>query len=414
MTLRNVIDQVNVPPEDCAETFGVSESIFSEWLSGSKKIPDGFTEMMAATFGVKPEDLHGRPVSSRGERKPSSPAIWFKFKGLEFSAADRECILLIRRLGHNANQLEKATTGLLNREWEVVFDIVRSSVDFQASPEEQGRTAARMFSELRQFGHHSKGVGEILRSNLRALGILVIESPVHGSRIEGCSFFVGDAASQRPCVFANNYQSSWFRRNVTLMHEVGHAIFDRNDGGKVDLQDALDSFNAGRDPVSEIRAQTFAKESLVPKKLLISLFARLGLKPALLDASGIALLMAETGVEKKTLVEVLLDYGLIDEPTAEKYSDYETSASLRQISDHALSTKEYIDKIGMDTANKWLNKRFTLDGKAKLLLPAPYVKAVLDAVKLFAISIGKASELLMIDTYTFEERFPEYCEAGIE
>lgn len=66
----------------------------------------------------------------------------------------------------------------------------------------------------------------MFRGNLRNKGILVIESSAQDSILEGCSFYVGPSGAERPCVFANSYRTTWFRRNRILMHELAHAIFD--------------------------------------------------------------------------------------------------------------------------------------------------------------------------------------------
>jgi Zn-dependent peptidase ImmA (M78 family) len=198
------------------------------------------------------------------------------------------------------------------------------------------------------------------------------------------------------------------------MHELGHAIFDQADGGKVDLTQSLSKAEPDGESVSELRAQAFAKHVLLPYKLIISVCSQYSISLSELTTYDLARLVEKTHVGKHTLIEALRDYNLIDDEQVRCYQDYNIASELRQLTDHALSLKEYLQKFGEEKAREWLNKRTTQHGKRRLILPVPYVRAVLDAVTQFSISIGKAAELLMIDTYTFEQRFPEYVEAVMD
>jgi hypothetical protein len=158
--------------------------------------------------------------------------------------------------------------------------------------------------------------------------------------------------------------------------------------------------------LTEVRADAFARDTLLPQKLLLSLCNQFGIKPTTMTPQDLAVLVAESGVEKKTVVQVLFDNALIDDALVGQYLSYDIAAILRQTTDHALTTAEYIEKIGKDAALVWENKRFTSIAKRNLLLPVPYVTAVLDAVRTFSVSISRAAELLMIDESLFFERFP--------
>lgn len=295
----------------------------------------------------------------------------------------------------------------MNRTWDIQFEKVKMAVDLQSSPEEQGRTAARVFSELNQLDYGGKSSTEIIRQRLRLQGILLIESSITGSQIEGCSFYVGDSELQRPCLFVNNYKTSWFRRNSIIMHELCHAIFDRTSGGEVDLRLTDGGALRDRQSLEEVRANIFAQEALLPEKLLVSIFHRNGIRPTTLTAQTLALLVAQTGVERKTIIEVMLQNEMIDDALAHQYRTFDIGCELREQTDHALSTAEYIEKIGKHNAKAWFNKRFTALSGRKLLLPVYYVESVLSAVQTFSISISRACELLMIDEYVFRERFPQ-------
>jgi hypothetical protein len=105
---------------------------------------------------------------------------------------------------------------------------------------------------------------------------------------------------------------------------------------------------------------------------------------------------------------------LIDEALFQHYLSYDIAQELREISIHALSTNEYEAKIGPKAASAWKGKRLTSSTKRKLLLPVPYVKAVLEAVKAYSISVSRAAELLMIDESTFASRFSDVAAEVME
>jgi Zn-dependent peptidase ImmA (M78 family) len=416
MSLRKLIEGAGLGLDACADVLGVDHEVFQQWADSQREMPPSYASVLAATLGIRSDALTSKALAgARNAAKVEPAAIWFKFRGNEFSDADRESILLVRRIGHNANQLELSTLGQTNRAWEVIFKTVMQDVDLQASPQDQGRQAAKTFCELNQFGHAGRGSSEILRDNLRSKGILLIESPISNSHIEGCTFYVGDSASQRPCIFVNTYKTTWFRRNVIIMHELGHAMFDHTSGVKVDVLSPDGESKINKNSLVELRAELFAQETLLSKKLLLSLCSQSGLKVSSLTPDGLAELVAKSGVEKKTVVNAMLDYALIDEALFQQYLSFDIADKLRELTDHALDTQEYINKMGEESCVEWESKkRFTSLSKQKLLLPVPYVKAVLDAVKSFKISISRASELLIIDEDTFRSRFQnltaEVCE----
>jgi hypothetical protein len=75
------------------------------------------------------------------------------------------------------------------------------------------------------------------------------------------------------------------------------------------------------------------------------------------------------------------------------------------ISPHMLTTREYVQSLAA-TAPKWIARnRTTSLGTRRLRLPAGYVKQIIDAANAGEISVGKAAEMLMMDRYTFAERF---------
>ncbi len=202
-------------------------------------------------------------------------------------------------------------------------------------------------------------------------------------------------------MFANTFKSTWFRRNEVLLHEVCHAIFDlANDPV------SLDFVNESESPtVSEERARSFAQECLVPRSVLLHYTNKLGIKWSELTVEQLAELVAQTHVEQRTIIHAAYGNGMISEDLRVRYSTYECSPVLRGISPHTLTAREYMKTLAADTP-KWIARnRTTSLGTRRLRLPAGYVKQVIDATNSGEISVGKAAEMLMMDRYTFAERF---------
>jgi Zn-dependent peptidase ImmA (M78 family) len=407
--LQTVLDSAGLDAHTCAGLLGISPTVFAEWSAGQRPIPESVLPLLSAVFSVPPSVLRVSSKAAKGIREEDvTPAIWFKFRGPELVDADRECVVLIRQLGHYLNELE-AVTRNRSVQWKTLFDSIRNSTDLQAAPREQGRSAAGMFREGTSLGHGQSGSGEILRGMLRSLGVLVFETPLKESRLEGCSFSVGAQSASRPCVFANTHHVTWFRRNMVLMHEVGHAIFESTYvGASLDFLDREDT----SDPL-EMRAQAFAQECLVPKSVLVHVAQTNGIKWANLSKRSLARLVANTHVEQRTVVNAGVEAGLIAPEAAEELKRADIASELHDASPHALLTDEYLELIGPDNAKEWLGKRTTTTTPRPLRLPVGYVKLVVDAYRSCQISVGKAAEYLMVDEPEFARRFGDIY-AGVE
>jgi Zn-dependent peptidase ImmA (M78 family) len=233
------------------------------------------------------------------------------------------------------------------------------------------------------------------------MGVLLIETPIPESQLEGCSFYIGSPANERPCIFANIHNTTWFRRNVVLMHEVGHAIFDsESSGASLDFGGPEDESD-----FSEHRSQAFALEALIPIEVLRHTAQSHGIRWEAIQAQELARLVADTGVEQKTIITAAEEAELIDSELAARYRSMDIGSILRMLTDRALSTQEYIQKVGPTAAGNWVGKRTTTIPSRKLRLPSSWIRSVLQACSDNEISKGKAAEYLMIDEDSFEERF---------
>lgn len=394
--LHRILETAKLRHDACAAALGLSRPIFEEMLAGQRDIPESMIPLIAAVVGVPESVLTSSARLTRGT--DVVPAIWYKLRADGINDADREYVLALRQIAFYQHELELATESRAGA-WKAIFEDVRRQTDPQASPTEQGRLAARLFRTSTGLDQGATGIGEVLRGCLRNMGILVIESSAPEAGLEGCSFYVGPSGSERPCVFANSYGTTWFRRNRILMHEVAHSIFDVESAIAVwDFKDANADTN-----LPEIRADAFAQEALVPKEVLRNVAQRHGVGIQSINVETLATLVAATHVEQRLLAKALFDTDLIDQDTRTSLELHDIAKELRRQSSHALTTKEFVQsEVGHEAMVKG---RTTTTGPRQILLAPRYVQSVLAAFKALLISRGKAARMLMIDEYEFAERF---------
>ncbi len=397
--LQRILDAARLDRDACAAALGLSGPVLAEMLAGQREIPASMTPLIAAVLGVQHSVL-GMP--GRDLRNADIvPAIWYKMRADGLADADREYVLAIRQFAFHQHELEQLTDSKAPG-WKALFEELRRETDPQASPAEQGRQAARLFRRSRGLDQGASGIGEVFRGHLRNIGVLVLETSAPDSVLEGCSFYVGPAGNERPCIIANSYRTTWFRRNRILMHEMAHAIFDVESAiAALDFMADCD----GRD-VQEQRADAFAQEVLIPFEVLRHWAQQHGVQWPSLSSIELAQLIADTHVEQRLVVKALSDAGLVDADKADQLVSVDIAEALRQRSAHALSTEEFVRSGGAQPAG-WLKRRTTTLTPRKLLLPVRYVMAVWAAYSDALISRGKAARMLMIDEVEFQERFAD-------
>ncbi len=404
--LQKVLDSAGIDPRRCAMLLGLSPQVLLQWAAGQSEIPESVLPVLSSVLSVLPSTL---TLRSARHLKDSdvTPQLWYKFRGPGLTEADREYVILIRQIGHYLNELEEVTRQK-SVQWKSVFETIRTNVDIQAPPREQARLAAGILRQATALGHGTAGSGGVLRSLLRALGILVVETPIAESRIEGCSFYVGSMNSPRPCAFVNTHHTTWFRRNPLLMHEVGHSIFEPFTGASIDFTDTKEM-----DEGAEIRADAFAQEALIPKEVLFHAAQSCGIKWNELDAMALARLVALTHVEQRMVVRAAVDAGFVALEQADELKQMEIASQLRSLSDHALSTDEYLAKAGKQQED-WIGKRTTTRTPRSIRLPIGYVNVVTEAYRNKQISPAKAAEYLLIEEQEVLDRFGDvWVEADV-
>jgi Zn-dependent peptidase ImmA (M78 family) len=402
--LQRVLSSAGIDPRSCAELLGFNPQVFMQWASGQSQIPESVLPLLSAVLSVPQSLLTTTPKSGRNLTDSDvTPQIWYKFRAAGLLDSDREYVVLIRQIGHFLNELEEVTRQK-SVQWSSVFDTIRRTVDIQAPPREQGKAAASIFRQSTSLSHGAGGSGDVLRGLLRALGILVVETPLADSPIEGCSFYVGSTNAPRPCAFANTHGTTWFRRNAILMHEVGHAIFEPFTGASLDLVGADNLHDA-----IELRAQAFAQETLIPKEVLFHAAQSHGIKWSAVDESALAQLVADIQVEQRLVVSAAIDAGFVEVERKDQLNRLDIHAELRKLSDHALSTEEFLEKHP-EHAVDWIGKRGTTLAPKSILLPIGYVNVVVDAYRNRQISAAKGAEYLIIAEQEFIERFGDIYE----
>lgn len=397
--LQRVLEASGLDRDACAAALGLNGQILAEMLAGQRDIPRSMLPFIAAVLGVRDSVLEAPVPEARNV--DLVPAIWYKLRARGLGEADREYVLSIRQLAYHQHELEQVTDSRAVG-WKALFEELRRQTDPQASPSEQGRQAARMFRASTGLDQGARGIGEVFRGCLRNIGVLVIETSASESVLEGCGFYVGPAGSERPCIFANAYRTTWFRRNRILLHELAHAIFD------VESTIAALDFSAGSDAsdIQEQRADAFAQEALVPFEVLRHFANQRGVRWESLTANELAQLVAFTHTEQRLVVKALRDADLIDDEKHAQLEAFDIADDLRSCTTHALSTDEYM-RLADVKEQPWFKRRTTTTTPRKLLLPFRYVTSVLNAYYASLISRGKAARMLMIDEFQFLDRFEQ-------
>jgi len=400
--LKQIIEATRLSPEFCASLLRVPAEQFREWMDGKRPIPQFVVPELCTILGVSEKSLLARAPVRGTDGGSLAPAIWFKLRTDNLTGADRELVGLVRRLGFFMAQLEVIRGIRSSRAWRAVAQAVLEQIDRSAPPTVQGRDAALSFRAAANLEHGQTGIGELIRPRLRQIGLVVIESPIPKSSLEGCCCAIGPEGSPRPCVFANTFKSTWFRRNEILLHETCHAIFDlENDPVALDFRDQSGEAAA----LSEVRARAFTQETLVPRSVLVHYTNQVGLNWQRLTPQQLAQLMASIHVEQETLLRAAYEWNFISDDLYSQYSDYNCGSVLREISFHAWSTRDFLRQQAGESP-KWIaENRNTTVGARSLRLPAGYVQQVIDTLNTGEISVAKAAELLMMDRYSFAERF---------
>ena len=403
--LKQIISATKLPSEFCASLVGVDPGQFSDWIEGRKPVPKFILPELSSVLGVREADIVASVQTGRQSNAETiTPAVWYKLRDDKLIDRDREMVGLVRKLGFFLGQLQQVRGERL-LEYAPLFGTVRNGVDRNLPPSSQGMQAARTFRGASSLQHGQGGIGELIRPYFRKIGLLLVESPLKGSQLEGCCFSVGAGDPLTPCLFANSFGSTWFRRNAVLLHELCHAIFDlEDDPVAIDFIERHDGVST-LTLLNEARAQAFAQEALIPKSVLVQFTNKFGLHWNNLSMNDIGRLIAESHVEQKLLLKAAMDAGFIDDEQRLIYESVNCASEIRSYSTHALNTREYL-RLRAEESPKWIGENRNTDvGTRSLRVPVRYIDEVLKALNEGIITTGKAAEMAMMEKHTFLKRF---------
>jgi hypothetical protein len=132
-----------------------------------------------------------------------------------------------------------------------------------------------------------------------------------------------------------------------------------------------------------------------------------------LSRRDVGILIAETHVEQRMLAKAAVDAGLLDPQLGQEVNSWEVWEELRKISDRALTTEEYLEKLAeADKERLLFGKRTTTIPARAIRLPVPYILNVVEALRENRISKGKAAQLLLIEKQDLESRFGDLIPAA--
>lgn len=397
--LSDIVHATNLTEEFCADLIGAAPDHFNEWMSGKRSVPRFLIPELISVFGATREHIQ-HPVPP--EISPVGP-VWFKLRTEnKVNTSDLEMIGMTRKLCFRIGQFF-AFKGYQTDAYRSAFDIAREGALAYGDPEEQGRVAATIIRDQFGWSHGATGIGELLRPNLRHKGIVVVESSFRDAVVNGCCFTTAGPKSEMVCLFVNNYGINWFRRNAVLLHELAHAIFDLSPQSL-----SIDYKAENQSDSSELRAEAFSRECLLPKRVLVHYQNHFGFKWESLTPVALAHLIAECHAPQQMILKAALDYALINNEQFIRCSQFECAAILEEITPHALSTKDYAKRLPPDQKRWLLADRSVKFGSRKLVLPASYVQSLIECVESGEISTARAAELSLMDCEDFSNRFKAF------
>lgn len=399
--LSEVVNALDIPRDFWPSLAACSPKQMEEWLAGQRQIPVSVARRISAAVGVPVELIVGPASRTIGGPEKALPPLWLKAREKKLAQTSVTALavtrLLVSKYDEAVSLLEDAPG-----EYKQLLNDIRGRVDLQATPETQGQVAADAFLKLTGLGQGARPIGEVLRGALRNRGLLVIETPINDKTLEGFCIPVGAGARARPCLLANSFTTTWFRRNEILLHELGHAIFDLE--GAFALFDVKRPDEDGQavSSLAEERASSFALHALVPRRLLVAV----GLSLSDLRGASVAEVIAKTHAEQGLIARAAVRHGLMSEEEAERFRSVKVSQQeLIRATPHARGLASLSkDQLADPRVREWESRKTTFPISG-IRLPIPFVQVVLRALEERKITAAKAAELLMVRTADLSTRY---------
>lgn len=398
--LSEVVKALDLPLEFWPSLAACSPKQMEEWLAGQRQLPMSVARRISAAVGVPVDVLIGSATATGGAER-TLPPLWLKAREKNLQRASVTALAVTRLL---VSKYDEALSLLEEPpgEYKQLLNDIRGRVDLQAPPEVQGEVAADAFLKLTGLGQTARPIGEVLRGALRNRGLLVIETPINDKSLEGFCIPVGAGAKARPCLLANSFTTTWFRRNEVLLHELGHAIFDLE--GAFALFDVKTSEEDGEtlSSLAEERASSFALHALIPRRLLLTVGSSLGNA----TSATVAELIANTHAEQRLIAKAVVKYGLLSLELAERFRAVKVSQQdLIRATPHAKGLARLdTDQLADARVREWETRKTTFPISG-VRLPIPFVQVVLRVLEQRKITAAKAAELLMVTTADLSARY---------
>ncbi|KYC48915.1 MAG: hypothetical protein AMQ22_01797 [Candidatus Methanofastidiosum methylothiophilum] len=279
-------------------------------------------------------------ISNEKQTAFEKTELLFRRYGTELSTNDRwaiqECIFLA--------ECENYLDGLYKRPHYQIFNYVPQGKYYKA----HGKEAAKALRNLITLRANELNLD--IYSDFRKAGFLIYRRRLESSSISGVCIDYPDIGK----IILVNYDEDIFRQRFTVSHEVGHAIFDNEDGdialsyrGKWDTKD-----------LREIRANVFAASFLIPDELLNSI-------PDNKNWNGEKLIdwAIKAKVNTVSLLIALENSGLIDRRQSQQISHYKVPLSSKIDPEFVNLSPEMVKRLSTllekGLTNKYLNKCLT-------------------------------------------------------
>ncbi len=399
--LNDVVQAFDLPPLFWSQLIGCSPRQLQEWRANQREVPYSVAQKLSKAIGVPADAILGRR-NVPGGAAALLPPMWLKAREQGLGEAALKAIAMTRLL---AAKYDEALSLLQSSSdsYRLLLNEISDRVDLQLPAGAQGEAAASAFLDLTGLAQTRSGIGEVFRGALRARGVLILETPISQAHLEGFCVPVGTLSRTRPCLVANSYATTWFRRNYVLVHEFAHAIFD------LEAATAIYDIKVPTTPLSvniaEERADAFARNVLLPKELLVSLENR-GYKLGELTKDSLAHVIAITHAEPRLIATAARLNGMISDEEEKRILGLRVSgAELAKRTFHARGLASLSpDELIYPEVSRWAD-RLTTFPIAGLRLPIPFVRLVLTALKQEKVSTSRAAELLMITRDELAERY---------
>ena len=342
------------PANEVSHATGIGVERIAELESGSTR-PTGDEILILANF------YECEFINFLDENLPApvqQAEILFRRYGEDFLPEDRRAVQEFLHLCQMEASLEK-----LLEQPPLPFTFKPTGSFFKG----HGQQAAEALRET--LGYSDKEAPRDIYGDFRRIGVHIFRRKLANKDISG--LYIEDQMAGHCALI--NYSEDIYRQRFSAAHEVAHSIFDSSEGTVLTYNSRSKKYD--KDDLLEIRANSFASNYLMPRKMLETL-------PPM-DASSAQYWAQQFRVSTAALAKALRDAGLID------------AAGARLIKSVRVSHTEKIDPEASGRLTESQRQRRT--GLLARGLSNYYVDLAFRAYDKSAISTGRLAEILHVD-----------------